>query len=266
MAHPSFGRSKAERGLDQFDSPPAALIPLLVNEPLLTGVRAVAEPFAGAGNLVTAMRQRGIVVHASDIVARGCPDCAVFDFFDMDRAPCDVLISNPPYASATDCLEHAWAIGFRVIAFLLDTNFLHTADRYERVHKPGRLKRVHVFAGRLQDMHDANHTGPRASQSRTHIWCAFDRDHYGPATISPISLQQPDARMPWADNGAVIGVRAGVGAGNGADNSYRGPRGTSRGYVLSRLARGGRADLTARVESGELSVRAALRLVQGQPL
>ena len=109
MGRPSFGRSKAERGLDQFDSPPAALNPLLVHEPLLAGVRAVAEPFAGAGNLVTAMRERGIVVHASDIVDRGCADSAVLDFFDMDRAPCDTLISNPPYASATDCLEHAWA-------------------------------------------------------------------------------------------------------------------------------------------------------------
>jgi hypothetical protein len=39
--------------------------------------------------------------------------------------------------------------------------------------------------------------------------------------------------------------------------------------VLSRLARDGRADPTARVESGELSVPAALRLVpatQSQPL
>ena len=175
-----------------------------------------------------------------------------------------MLISNPPYASATDCLEHAWAIGFRVIAFLLDTNFLHTADRHARVHRPGRLKRVHLFAERLQDMHDANHTGPKASQSRTHIWCVFDRGHYGPATISPISLHQPSARMPWADNATDngFGVRVGAGADNGADNTYRGPRGTSRGYVMSRLARGGRADLTARVESGELSVRAALRLVQ----
>ena len=85
----------------------------------------------------------------------------------------------------------------------------------------------------------------------------FDRNHRGPATINPVSLRQPDARLPWTDKGADDG------ADNTYDrNGYRGPRGTSRRYVMSRLARDGRADLTARVESGELSVRAALRLIQ----
>jgi hypothetical protein len=43
------------------------------------------------------------------------------------------------------------------------------------------------------------------------------------------------------------------------DHVNRYQRGTSRGYVLARLARDGRADLAALVESGVLSVRAALR-------
>ena len=47
---PFFGRALAVRGLDCFDTPPIALDPLFVNEPLLAGVRAVAEPFAGRGN------------------------------------------------------------------------------------------------------------------------------------------------------------------------------------------------------------------------
>jgi hypothetical protein len=46
---PSFGRSKAERGLDQFDTPPIAVPPLFAHEPLLAGVKSVCEPFCGQG-------------------------------------------------------------------------------------------------------------------------------------------------------------------------------------------------------------------------
>ena len=40
---PSFGRSKSERGLDQFDTPPIALAPLFAHEPLLAGVKPSAS-------------------------------------------------------------------------------------------------------------------------------------------------------------------------------------------------------------------------------
>jgi hypothetical protein len=59
---PSFGRSKSERGLDQFDTPPIALTPLFVHEPLLADAKAISEPFCGKGNLVIAMRLYGIDV------------------------------------------------------------------------------------------------------------------------------------------------------------------------------------------------------------
>jgi hypothetical protein len=202
---PSFGRTKAERGLDQFDTPPTALGPLFEHEPLLAGVTTVAEPFCGKGNLVIAMRQRGFVVHASDIEYRGCPDSTVLDFLKMAERPvgCDVLVSNCAYdciaGSALQFIEHALALRFRVIALLLKLPFLCTYERLERLHKPGHLRRVHVLAERLQDMHDANFTGEKASQSQVHAWFVLDRDYCGPATISPVSINAPDMRMPWAD-------------------------------------------------------------------
>jgi hypothetical protein len=86
-----------------------------------------------------------------------------------------------------------------------------------------------------------------------HGWFVLNRDYRGLATIVPVSIKHPTFRMPWLlppgrprlDN----------------ENGYQ-RRGTSRGYVLARLARDGRADLTAQVESGALSVRAALRELQ----
>jgi hypothetical protein len=250
MGRPSFGRSNAKRGLDQFDTPATALDPLFAQEPLLAGVTAVCEPFCGKGNLVVSMRARGLIVHASDIVARGCPDSSVLDFLKMTRRPpgCSTLLSNPPYAIAMAVIEHALALGFRAIILLLKSDFFCTIERHERLHKLGHLRRIHVLDGRLQEMHDAKHLaagGDKKGQPFTHCWYVIDRNHRGPAKINPVSLRKPFERMPWArsDNGK---------------NRYHGPRGTSRSYVLARLARAGRLDLAAQVEAGALSVRAAL--------
>jgi hypothetical protein len=203
---PSFGRSKSERGLDQFDTPPIALEPLFAHEPLLAGVKAVCEPFAGKGNLVMAMRGRGLVVHASDIEYRGCPDSIVLDFLEMTERPpdCDVLLSNPPFSRAMEIIEHAWALGFRVVILLLKIQFLNTEERYERMHKRGHLRRVCPFAERLQDMHDAKHLaagGKKGSQSQDHGWFVFDRNYCGHATTIPVSINDPTARMPWLSGG-----------------------------------------------------------------
>ena len=127
---------------------------------------AVCEPFCGLGNLVVAMRARGLTVHASDILDRGCPDSTVLDFTAMTARPagCDVLLSNCPYTGAMSHIEHALALGFRVIVLLLKLPFLSTAERYERMHKLGHLRRVHVLAERLQDMHDAAHLASRRQE------------------------------------------------------------------------------------------------------
>jgi hypothetical protein len=116
----------------------------------------------------------------------------------------DAELSNPPYQHAMEAIEHAFAIGFDVVIFLLKLSFLCTADRFERLHKPGHLRRLHVLAERLQDMHDAAHLaagGDKAGQSQNHAWFVFDRHYCGPAAINPVSINKPAARMPWANGG-----------------------------------------------------------------
>ena len=94
--------------------------------------------------------------------------------------------------------------------------------------------------------------GKEASQSQIHAWFVFDRGYCGPATISPVSINAPDARMPWADHPS-----------RRSDNGYHAlPRGTSRAYVLARLRRDGREDLAELVKAGTLSARGALRHLQ----
>ena len=205
LTRPSFGRPKKVRGLDQFDTPPIALDPLFAHEPLLTGVTTICEPCCGRGNLVMAMRAKGIKVRASDIQYRGCPDSTVLDFLEMTRRPddCDVLVSNFPYdgiaGNALQCIEHAFTIGFRLVILLLKTRYLNGEKRHRLLYPRGHLRRVYPFDGRLQNMHDANFTGEKSSQNEDHGWFVFDRTYCGPAQIFPVSLKNPTARMPWAE-------------------------------------------------------------------
>ncbi len=199
---PSLGRTKAQRGLDQFDTPPAALDPLFAHEPLLVGVAAVVEPFCGLGNPTIAMRARGIAVYASDIQYRGCPDSIELDFLQMTERPlgCDVLLSNPPYGIAMKVIEHAFALGFRLVILLLKIQFLNGERRYKRLYSRGHLRRVYPFAERVQNMQDAKHVasgGKLTSQPNDHGWFVFDRNYCGGAEIIPVSIDNPAARMPW---------------------------------------------------------------------
>lgn len=160
--HPSLGRPKKERGLNKFDTPPIALAPLFAHEPLLAGVDEVCEPFCGQGNLVIAMRERGLTVHASDIKYRGCPNSTVLDFLKMTTRPCDLLLSNPAYdgiaGGALEFIEHAIdVLRFPVVILLLKLGFLCADVRFERLYPRGILRRMYPIVERLQDMHDAEH-------------------------------------------------------------------------------------------------------------
>ena len=194
------------RGLNLHDTPPAALAPLFEHEPLLADLTSICEPFAGKGNLVVAMRARGIEVFASDILDRGCPHSTVLDFLEMRERPanCDVLVSNPAYdgvaGGAIEFIEHAFKLEFRLVVLLLKLQFLSTEERYTRLHPLGHLRRLHVIAERIQDMHDAIHLaegGKTAGQSQNHGWFVFDRTYCGPPMLSFVSINRPKTRMPW---------------------------------------------------------------------
>jgi hypothetical protein len=124
----------------------------------------------------------------------------VLDFFAMSAAPTKVIVTNPAFACAMPAIEHALAIGFEVVIFLAKLSFLSTADRFERLHKPGHLRRVYILAERLHGMHDYSFLaagGKTASQSQTDCWIVVDRLYRGPATIIPVSINDPTSRMPW---------------------------------------------------------------------
>jgi hypothetical protein len=199
--HPRFSRTIEERGLDAVDTPEFAFLPLFDHEPLLAGVREIAEPAAGAGAMVIPLRKRGIHVHAADVAPRGCPNCKTADFLKTRTLPpgCDVLWTNPPFSRALPFILHSLVLGYRIVILLLRLQFLTSAERYDRLYPLGRLRRVHVVTNRIT-MHDVNHLaagGKTASQSQDHAWYVFDATYFGAPTINFMSKNNP-ARMPWA--------------------------------------------------------------------
>ena len=76
------------------------------------------------------MRERGLTVFASDILDRGCPGSTVLDFRAMTERPpgCGVLISNCPYHGAMGFIEHALALGFRVVVLCSSFHFCAPAS------------------------------------------------------------------------------------------------------------------------------------------
>jgi hypothetical protein len=121
-----------------------ALKTLLRVESLGPAGTTICEPCAGKGNLVLPLRAAGFEVIASDISDRGCPDCAIADFFDLVQLPvgCDILLTDPPYTASNASFARAQSASASArvllrLAFIITPYF---EVRYEaRTIKPAPL-------------------------------------------------------------------------------------------------------------------------------
>ena len=182
----------AERQRDEYDTPPVALPPLLRVEPLGPVGTRILESCAGKGSLVVPLRAAGYDVIASDISDRGCPDCAVADFFDLTQLPagCDSLLTNPPYYCVEQFVRHALTLRPRLLLLLLRLAFMESRRRTDILEGAG-LARIHVFDRRLPMMHRSGWSGRRANSGMAFGWFVWERDYRGLATIDRIRWDQP---------------------------------------------------------------------------
>jgi hypothetical protein len=179
--------SRAERGLDHYETPRIAVEALLVAESKrLTSDVRIWEPCAGRGNIVAALRDRGFPVIASDLVECGFPLHFTADFLVLDSAPigCTAIVTNPPYSIAGEFAERAIRLVPHV-CLLLRLAFLESVRRSELLEHSG-LRAVHVFRRRLPRMHRVGWTGPRASSSVAFAWFCWSAGHIGPPIITRI--------------------------------------------------------------------------------
>lgn len=182
----------ADRGLDFYQTPPAAVRALLGVEKLPHGLW---EPHCGHGAIVEELLDAGHAVYATDVEDRGYPfQSGVQDFRDAAACPpgVDGIVMNPPFSEAAEHIWHAMQICPYVCA-LLRLTFLEAGNNKTaagrarlKVLDLGHLARVHVFRARLPMMHREGWTGKKATSTTAFAWFVFDGDHNGPATIGRI--------------------------------------------------------------------------------
>ena len=98
---------------DYYPTPMSLAIPLIN---CLWDVDYIWEPCAGDGRLVQLMRDKGYVVSTGDIVTGQ-------DFFDVEKAPCNTLVTNPPFRDVKGrtirhFIDHAFDIGVERMALV----------------------------------------------------------------------------------------------------------------------------------------------------
>jgi hypothetical protein len=167
---------QSERGLDLYETPPGALLPLLEAERLPHGIW---EPAAGKGAIVKVLRDRGRAVIASDIRDWGFPLHQRVDFLETTRAPVgtELILTNPPFHLVTEFATHALKLCPRVILFTR-LAFLESEKRVPVLQGAG-LEHVYVFVNRIPMMHRAGWSGPKNSNSVAFCWCVWRREYTG---------------------------------------------------------------------------------------
>lgn len=181
----------SKRGLDLYETPPAAVRALLKVEPL---DGTVWEPACGPGSIVAVLRDAGLRVIASDIADHKCPNALVgVDFLAQESAPngAEIIVTNPPFMHADNFVRHALKLVPKVL-MLLRLAFLESTGRSD-ILDGGQLARVYPFANRLPMMHRSGWTGPHASSQMCFAWFVWDRNHRGPAQLQRISWDEDKA-------------------------------------------------------------------------
>jgi hypothetical protein len=172
-----------ERGDDFYPSPREAVDSLLSIESDNLP-RFIWEPACGDGAIVMPLRASGFTVHATDLVARGCPDSeAGCDFLMPFPVPVGVegIITNPPFKNADEFVAKALSIA-PYVAILARIAFLEGIERkgfFER-NKPAR---VHVSSRRLPMMHRGGWDGPISTSTTCFAWFVWDARHTGEPVI-----------------------------------------------------------------------------------
>jgi hypothetical protein len=144
--------------------------PAWVTEALLPHVRPVEtvwEPAAGSGKMVGVHERFAGQVIATDIETGQ-------DFLEA-RNSADAIITNPPYALATEFIERALSLTASrgLVAMLLRTDFDHARTRQHLFQHPAFAKKL-VLTKRIKWFEDS-----KGQPSFNHAWFMWDWQHQG---------------------------------------------------------------------------------------
>lgn len=161
------------KAFDSYETPSWVTLALIPHLPVIGG--AVWEPAAGSGKMLAVLRRAGFDVLGTDI-ATGT------DFLlSCPRNGVSAIITNPPYALATEFIERALSLipanGF--VAMLLRADFDSAKTRRHLFADcPAFAKKV-VLTKRIRWIE-----GSTGSPSFNHCWMIWDRRHRGLPTLA----------------------------------------------------------------------------------
>lgn len=173
-----------DRKDDLYETPPEAVHALLAN---LEFNGPVWEPCAGRGAISRILMDEGHEVFAQDLCAYENQDSYIqprIDFLMELVAPCNLIITNPPYKLADQFIRHGLHLGCTFVALL----------RLVAIEGAGRSDIMrhcrHIYAGieRLPMMHRNDWNGTKVESSSTPFaWFVFDPHWTGMTTLQRIS-------------------------------------------------------------------------------
>lgn len=171
---PGFER----RAMDAYDTPEAGVLPLL---PFIQDVRSYAEPCAGNGYLIRALKKHGLnCVWASDIRTdvkppiKGGLDALSLTRPMIDRA--DAVISNPPWTRGIMMPMIKHLMRLKPTWMLFDSDFMHNQQAASLIIHC----RAIISVGRLRWIEGTEH----ASLDNC-CWYLFDGRHIGQPVFHP---------------------------------------------------------------------------------
>lgn len=190
--------SKAERGLELYETPREATLALLQHERL---PYTIWEASCGRGAIVDVLRGAGHEVLATDWRDYHWEgqDAAYFDFLHQAQLPMqgiDAIVQNPPFSRAAEFTKKAIEL-CPLVYMLLPLRFLEGGNEKTEAGRArlfcldsGYLARVLVFKNRLPMMHRDGWGGPKSTNTAAFGWFCFSWFHRGPATIYRISWER----------------------------------------------------------------------------
>lgn len=196
---------KADRGLNLYETHPAAVRALLAVEAL---PHEILEPACGPGAIVSELRAAGHKVRFADIKDYGLEGTVVRDFLGP-REPgweSPAIVMNPPYGDGKDAefVRRARELA-PIVCALLRLNWLESKNRTD-VLEAGDLRCVYQFRERLPMMHRAGWTGKKAGSAMAFAWYVWDRNYSGPIQVKRISWREHDEQAGRRNR---LGVRSG---------------------------------------------------------
>lgn len=180
------GLGKARPDHDFYPTPPECTRALMLAEDAVMPHR-IWEPACGDGAIARVLEGYGRSVIAHDLIDRGY-GLGGMNFLFATTAPCNALVTNPPFNQAEKFIMTARRLDIDYMALLLKSTYWHAAERRPlfKAFQPARMRalswRLDFYNLRRPVMECAWFIWDRRAPAGTTVYDVLPRPHAMPAT------------------------------------------------------------------------------------